>query len=237
LNQVINGDCLVELPKIKTQSVDLVFVDPPFGINYKYDGYKDNLKRADYSNWSVDWVMQIHRILKSNGTFWLASGDKYVSLLDELCSQFFYRRSWVIWHYTFGQNQKDNWSKSHTHLLYYVRNRYHYTFNDKDIRVPSLRQLKYKDKRANPLGKIPDDVWNIPRLCGTFKERVAHSCQMPLQVLDNIIKTCSNKGDLVLDPMAGSCTTLVSAKNLGRNYIGIELSKKYVDIGNKRLGN
>ncbi|MEM5834184.1 MAG: hypothetical protein QXH68_02160, partial [Candidatus Aenigmatarchaeota archaeon] len=58
------------------------------------------------------------------------------------------------------------------------------------------RQLVYKDKRANPLGRIPDDVWCFSRVCGTFKERIAdHSCQMPETILERIIP-----GDIVLDP-------------------------------------
>ena len=118
-----------------------------------------------------------------------------------------------------------------------------FTFNAEAIRVPSARQLVYGDRRANPTGRLPDDTWILrpqdlpdgftaeedtwyfPRVCGTFKERAGwHGCQMPEQLLGRIIRACSNPGELVLDPFAGSGTTLAVAKKLGRRYLGFELS-------------
>ena len=122
------------------------------------------------------------------------------------------------------------------------------------MRVPSARQTTYADRRANPAGKLPDDTWVLrpqesddalragrrtpgrcPRVCGTFKERTGHPCQMPEAVLERIIRVASNPGDLVLDPFAGSGTTLAAALRLGRRYLGIELSEQYADGVRKRL--
>ena len=75
----------------------------------------------------------------------------------------------------------------------------------------------------------------MPRVCGTFKERTGHPCQMPEAVLERIIRVASNPGDLVLDPFAGSGTTLAVAKRLGRQYLGIELSEEYAEAANDRL--
>ena len=75
----------------------------------------------------------------------------------------------------------------------------------------------------------------MPRVCGTFKERTGHPCQMPEAVLERIIRVSSNPGDLVLDPFAGSGTTLAAAKRLGRRYLGIELSPEYADRARRRL--
>jgi len=88
-----------------------------------------------------------------------------------------------------------------------------------------------------PTGFAADsDTWYFPRVCGTFKERRGfHGCQMPEQLLGRIIKACSNEGDLVLDPFAGSGTTLAVAKKLGRNYLGFEISKEYAVQTTKRL--
>ncbi len=88
-----------------------------------------------------------------------------------------------------------------------------------------------------PEGFTPDsDTWYFPRVCGTFKERGGfHGCQMPEQLLGRIIKACSNEGDLILDPFAGSATTLAVAKKLGRQYLGVELSKQYVAESRTRL--
>jgi SAM-dependent methyltransferase len=103
--------------------------------------------------------------------------------------------------------------------------------------VPSDRQLIYSDKRANPEGKMPDDVWTeYPRVCGTFKERAGwHPCQMPENLLKRIIAVSSNRRDCVLDPFSGSGTTAAAAYQLARNYVAIEISQEYVEKTRKRL--
>src|SRR5262249_6916673 len=126
-------------------------------------------------------------------------------------------------------------------------------FSPGGVRVPSARQTSYADRRAHPRGKLPDDTWvlrpqeddrffqpdtdtwYVSRVCGTFKERTGHPCQMPEALLERIIRVASNPGDLVLDPFAGSGTTLVAAKRLGRRYLGIELSGEYADKVRQRL--
>jgi SAM-dependent methyltransferase len=146
-------------------------------------------------------------------------------------------RNWIIWHYTFGQQTKSKFARAHTHIFYFVNDKKNFTFNEYAVRVPSDRQLIYNDRRANPVGKMPDDVWEeFPRVCGTFKERKEwHPCQMPENLLKRIIAVSSNVGDCVLDPFSGSGTTLAAAKQLSRNYVGVEISKKYVQNAKKRL--
>jgi len=139
-------------------------------------------------------------------------------------------RNWVIWHYTFGQCTKAKFARSHAHLFYFVKHPTEFTFRDLAVRTFSDRQRIYRDKRANPAGKIPDDTWNeFPRLCGTFGEREGwHPCQMPTSILGRIISSTSNVGDVVFDPFSGSGTTLAAAKKLSRKYLGTELSENYV---------
>jgi DNA modification methylase len=87
-----------------------------------------------------------------------------------------------------------------------------------------------------PMFAPESDTWNVSRVCGTFKEREGwHGCQMPIAVLDRIIKSSSNPGDIVLDPFNGSGTTTVSAAILGRQYVGIDQSEAYVSYARKRL--
>jgi site-specific DNA-methyltransferase (adenine-specific) len=162
-------------------------------------------------------------------------------------------RNWIIWHYTFGVNCTKKFNRSHAHIFYYAVDPKRCTFNADGIRVPSARLTTYADRRANPKGKLPDDTWvlrpqegdgifrpdsdtwYVARVCGTFKERTGHPCQMPEGVLERIIRVSSNPGDVVLDPFAGSGTTLAVAKRLGRQYLGIEWSKNYANAVRKRL--
>lgn len=237
LDKVYLGDCIEIMKSFPDQSVDLVFADPPFNIGIKYDVHNDNLPYDDYYNWSEKWIKEIYRLLKKNGSVYIAIGDEFAAEINIILKKTgFYFRNWIIWYYTFGQNQKKKFNRSHTHILYFSKDKDNFIFNDKDIRIPSARQLIYNDKRANPLGKLPDDVWQFSRICGTFNERIpGHPCQMPENLIELILKTSSNEGSIVLDPFGGTGTTAFVAKKLKRKFITIEISKKYYNIILKRL--
>ena len=152
LGKIHRGDCIKGLKKVPEGTVDLAFADPPFNIGFKYDEYKDKLESEQYLAWSHDWMREIHRVLKANGTFWLAIGDEYAAELKlEAQKLGFHCRSWVVWYYTFGVHCKLKFTRSHAHLFHFVKDSSDFVFNhdDLDLRVPSARQLVYNDARAN----------------------------------------------------------------------------------------
>lgn len=284
-NQIINGDSVEILNQLPEGWVDLCFADPPFNIGYLYHNYNDRKDVDEYVDWSERWMRAVHRALKPTGSFYLAIGDEFAADLAVVARRKigFHLRNWIIWHYTFGQQTKKMFAKSHTHILYFTKEKPeggmgNLTFNADAVRVASARQTTYADVRANPKGKLPDstwflrpqetsyveagyrqfveqhkdipqdqlcpvdffdptsDTWYISRLCGTFKEREGwHGCQMPIAVLDRIVKASSNPGDVVLDPFNGSGTTAVSAALLNRKYVGIDQSAEYVAYAQKRI--
>ena len=257
INEIVHGDSIKLLNAGPEGWVDLVFADPPFNIGYLYDGYEDTRKTDDYLQFSRDWMKAVHRALKPNGSFYLAIGDDYAADLCVIARRElgFNMRNWIIWHYTFGQQPKFKFARSHTHILYFTKDEKNFTFNADAVRVASARQTIYSDSRANPKGKLPDDVWvlrpqeapdgffddasdtwYVSRVCGTFKEREGwHGCQMPMGVLNRIVAASSNPGDIVLDPFNGSGTTVVAAALAGRKYVGIDQSAEYVGYARKRL--
>ncbi len=268
IGKVNHVDCIEGMDELSPGSVDLVFADPPFNIGYDYDEYDDRKERDAYLDWSAKWIAGVHRVLKPDGTFWLAIGDEFAAELKLIAREKagFICRSWVIWYYTFGVHCTRKFTRSHAHLFHFVKDAKRFTFNVDAVRVPSARQLVYNDKRANPTGRMPDDTWLMPagtptvggfvlrpqdvpegfrpesdtwyfsRVAGTFKEREGwHGCQMPEQLLGRIVRVSSNEGDVVLDPFAGSGTTLVVAKKLGRQFVGFESSKQYYDQASQRL--
>ena len=259
-NQIVSGDCIAMLNDGPEAWVDLAFADPPFNIGYLYHGYQDERSVDDYLNFSRDWMRAVKRSLKPTGSFFLAIGDEFAADLCVIARRElgFNLRNWIVWHYTFGQQPKQKFARSHTHILYFTMDEKQFTFNPDAVRVASARQTTYADPRANPKGKLPDDTWflrpqeanaadeqffsnesdtwNVSRVCGTFKEREGwHGCQMPIGVLDRVIKAASGPGDVVLDPFNGSGTTCVSAALLGRQYVGIDQSEEYVAYARKRL--
>ena len=263
LNQIIQGDSIKVLNEGPEGWVDLAFADPPFNIGYLYHNYQDEKTTGEYLDFSETWMRAVYRALKPTGSFYLAIGDEYAADLCVIARRKigFHMRNWIIWHYTFGQQTRKMFAKSHTHILYFSKHApdaglTNITFNADAVRVASARQTTYADVRANPKGKLPDDTWflrpqeaaphayfepgydtwNESRVCGTFKEREGwHGCQMPIGVLNRIILASSNPGDIVLDPFNGSGTTTVAAALLDRKYVGIDQSEEYVAYARKRL--
>src|SRR5262245_58193444 len=257
IGKIHHGDCIAGINSLPAGSIDLVFADPPFNIGYEYDVYHDAKDYEQYLTWSREWIRSVHRVLKPDGTFWLAIGDEYAAELKiESQKLGFHIRSWVIWYYTFGVNCTTKFSRSHAHLFYFVKDAKRFTFRASELenRVPSARLLVYGDSRGNPDGRLPDDTWILrpqdladrftpdedtwyfPRVAGTFKERAGfHGCQMPEQLLGRIIRICSHENDIVLDPFSGSATTLAVAKKLKRRFLGFDLSPDYVARGTNRL--
>lgn len=242
---IFHSDCVAGMSRLEAGSVALVCTDPPYNYGIDYgDHYDDDRPRDEYLIWATQWLTEINRVLTDTGTFWLFMPDELVSEIDVICKTVFglHKRSHVIWTYTFGVNSENKLTRSHAHLLYYVKDKDNFTFNVSACRVPSARQLIYNDKRANPEGRLPDDTWIIrpqdlpdgfgagestwhcPRINGTFKSRAGTPTQIPEQLVGRIIRLCSNPDDIVLDPFLGSGTTASVAKKLGRYWIGFELS-------------
>lgn len=243
-NKVVTGDCVSEMRKLPDDCASVLFADPPFNIGLDYDQYSDDKKPAEYLKWAGVWVSEAARLVKPGGSFWLAIGDEYAAhyklILD---ATGFTMRNWIVWRYNFGVHAEGKFSRCHAHILYYVRPGAAHTWNQSAVRIESDRNGLYDDARGKPGGKTPPDVWDYPRVCGTFGERVkkaegetAHPCQMPAAILDRIIRVSSNAGQLVVDPFGGSGTTAVAAKRLARKYWTCELSTTYANVIRDRLG-
>jgi DNA modification methylase len=205
-NQIICGDCVQILGRADEPFADLIFADPPFNIGYRYDKYNDKKAREKYLAWTRQWVGACVRVLKPHGSFYIAIGDDYAARVRLIAEDEFglTLRNWIIWHYSFGQQTKNKFARSHTHILYFVKDPKKFTFNDWLVRVISDRQKKYADKRANPAGKMPESL------------------------LARVIRVSSKEGDWVLDPFCGSGTTAAVAAKLKRVYTSIDISEEYV---------
>lgn len=242
-----HGDFL-RVAKILTPGiVDLLFADPPFNIGYDYDVHDDNLTDQQYLDWTEKWLTCAKALLKPfTGSIYVAIGAKYQAEVKCLMDKVgFHWRSTIIWHYTFGPRQWKNYTPSWV-AIHYATVGDNWVWNPEEITVASARQLKYRDSRARNGGKVPDNCWILlpeeyescfqpgqdamleSRVCGTFKERTGHPCQMPVALLERIIRASSQEGQLVCDPFLGSGTTAVAAKKLGRRCLGIDLSEAYL---------
>lgn len=231
------GDCLDVLPTLDRESVDLVVTDPPYNIGIDYGKGRKADRRGDYDIWCGQWIKWCHRVLKPHGSLWVISGQEHGADIDiAIQATGMTMRNRITWHETFGVYCHNKFGRTSRPIYYAVENPKHFTFNKAAVTVPSARQTKYGDRRAAAGGKIMGDVWQINRVCGTFKERVEGvPTQLPEELVSRIIAVSSNPGDVVLDPFAGSGTIPVVAAKLGRNPIGIELNPDYAAIARQRM--
>jgi site-specific DNA-methyltransferase (adenine-specific) len=239
--QVVTGDCLEELPKLPAGGFPLIVADLPYNVGVDYgDGPEaDLIPEHQFVAWCRDWVAACRRVLAADGSMWVLIGDEYADHMGLILrGAGLHRRAWVKWYETFGvcNSSHTNFSRCSRHLFYCVKNPKRFTFNAEAVSRPSDRQTKYKDKRADPAGKVWDDVWMIPRLQGTSKERVpGFPTQLPLALLTPIVLSTSQPDDLVLDPFCGSGTTGEAALRHGRKFLGVEKNPEFARLARLRL--
>jgi len=212
--------------------IDLVFADPPDNEGRAYDGFEDKTTDHEYVDLLYKWVFKACEI--TDGPVFFSIAERWMNDMENMIYHAdlkLIRR--IFWHYTFGQNNKKSYSPC-IRPIYWLNSP---TIYPKEIYVPSARQIKYGDKRANPEGKMPENLWEFSRVCGTFKERRGwHPTQHPEELIRRIILGHSKPGDTILDPFVGSGTTAIVCQDLGdRNCVGIDQSAYYVSMVNEEL--
>lgn len=230
--KIINGNSLELLKEISSESIDLIIADPPYNLGKDYGNNSDNLEFDEYLDFSRQWLMEAKRILKNDGTIYIFMGVRFISYLYQILEKDLglYFKSWITWHYTQGIGKTKGFSPRHDDILMFSKND-KAKFNLDDIRIPQ----KYYRQKNNMRGANPGDVWEFSHIHYCNKNRKNHPTQKPEGIIERMILASSNENDLVLDPFAGSGTTLRVAQNLNRNAIGIELNEAYVEDIRMRL--
>jgi adenine-specific DNA-methyltransferase len=241
------GDCIELMGRLSGSSIDLTVTSPPYNIGKEYERIQP---LADYITWSSKWMGRVYELTAPRGSFWLNVGyvpvpdsGKAVPLAYMLWNQSpFYLIQEVVWNYGAGVAARHSFSPRNEKLLWYVRNQEDYYFDLDSVRDPDVKypnQKKNGKLKCNQIGKNPSDVWQIAKVTsGTnraSKERTPHPAQFPSALVERVIKACSPKGGLVLDPFIGSGTTATVAREHGRLSVGIDLRADYLDIAVSRL--
>jgi site-specific DNA-methyltransferase (adenine-specific) len=234
---IVTGDCREVLATIGPGSVRLIFADPPYGQGIDYGPhFDDRMTAAEYDAWSREWIAAAVPTLARDGSLWvLCSWERQPRLHIALEDAGVHWRQTIVWYESFGVNCIRKFNRCARPLLWMVRDPRRFVFNRDAVRTRSARQ-RLGDRRANPDGKILDDVWIIPRLAGTHAERVPDvPTQLPLELVRRVVLAASDPGDLVVDPFAGSGTTAAVCRELGRRHVGIELSAEYAARARQRV--
>ena len=240
------GDCRDVLPTIPDNGcVDLIFADPPFNWDVPYDGWEDNMPREVYEQFTFDWLDACVDVLSPTGSIWISiPDDTAAEIVMHLKRRGLTMINWCVWHFRFGQHRDGAFITSKVHALYFSKDPKNRVWNPDEILEQSDRASIYNDKRTqakehNKGMRVPMDVWYGKywgRIQGNNKERRhGHHNQNPEVYLERIILSCSNEGDLVLDPFAGSGTTNTVARAHGRRSIGIEYSQATAESAWERI--
>lgn len=214
--KLINGDCNTELSKLNIDFNKVIIVtDPPFNIGYHYNSYKDKMKESEY------YTMLLN-ILKGKKHVLIHYSEQMHKHSISIKEAPFKTVSWVY---------NSNTGKQHREIGFYG-------FNPifKQVGQPYKNPNDKRIKKRIEDGKMAKlyDWWNVNQVKNVSKEKTEHPCQMPLEVMKNIIGILP-KGYIVIDPFMGSGTTGLACKELGVDFIGIEIDKKYFDIANNRI--
>lgn len=225
--QLYPGDCLEILPTLEAGSVDLITADYPFA--FSDNGWDSTPNQAaDLIEGTMPYVANI---LKPNGSAFLMFGPSTVAagvVMAGRCNLDLV--NWIVWRFDLGYHPTSRFKSRAYHIPWFAKG--NWTFNGDAVRVPH----RTTDKRNNPAGAIPSDVWtDIPELRKNSAEYLGHRGQKPEALLRRIIKAASNPGEVVLDFVMGSGTTGVACVQTGRNFIGIEIDPGYFAIAEKRI--
>jgi site-specific DNA-methyltransferase (adenine-specific) len=241
LNKISQGNCLDLFKEIPDNSVDVVFADPPFNLKKKYNSHKDSLIIQDYLDWCEQWITEAVRVTKPTGSIFLHNIPKWLTYYAATLNKLADFRHWITWDAPTAPMGK-TLQPSHYGILFYVKDIKQNKFYE--VRYPHKRCRKcgylhkdYGGKKAglHPFGPLVSDVWTDIHRVKHNKYRDEHPCQLPIHLLERVILMSTDEGDIVLDPFSGTGTTAISAKRLGRNYVGFELDKGYVEIAQSKL--
>jgi len=242
---IYNSDVLEGLKKIEDDSIDLIFLDPPYNLGKNYSGNgKDKWdEEKEYLNWCYTWLNLCIDKLKDSGSIYFMASTQFMPYFDLYLRKKLHIMSRIIWHYdSSGVQAKNHFGSLYEPILFMVKRKTKYTFNHEDIMIETNTGAKRNliDYRKNPPKpynklKVPGNLWYFPRVRYKMPEYEKHPSQKPEVLLERIIKVSSNVGDVVLDPFSGTFTTGSVCQKLNRKFIGIEISEEYVNIGVKRL--
>jgi site-specific DNA-methyltransferase (adenine-specific) len=249
--KLYNYDAIAFLKQMESNSVDLVFADPPYNIRKaEWDTFTS---QKEYVDWSMAWITEAQRVLTKKGSLYICGFSEILADIKWAASPLFKGCKWLIWFYRNKANLGSDWGRSHESILHFRKSN-EFIFNIDDVRIPyNEHTLKYPQRpqaessqysrnngkkylwEPNPNGAKPKDVFEIPTISNGAWEKYPHETQKPIELLRKIILSSSNNESTIYDPFGGSGTTYAVAEAYGRQWIGTELSLEYCNMIENRL--
>jgi site-specific DNA-methyltransferase (adenine-specific) len=246
VNRIFHGDALSFLPGLCERSFDLLFADPPYNLTKRFGTEKFRSTDDEaYEAWLDSWLRLCTPLLKPTASIYICGDWRSSAAIQRAGSKYFKLRNRITWEREKGRGAKANWKNAAEDIWFFTVSN-DFTFNLDAVKqrrrviAPYRENGRPKDWKESSDGKFrdthPSNIWtDITVPFWSMPENTDHPTQKPEKLLAKIILASTNPGDLILDPFAGSGTTAVVAKKLGRDFIAIEADEKYCLLAAKRL--
>ena len=246
-DKTIIGDTFKTIDLLPDESIDLIVVDPPYNLDKDFHGNKfSKMTDINYENYIDSWVSKLAKKLKGHGTIYVCCDWKSSGPIERVLAKYFYIQNRITWQREKGRGAKTNWKNSMEDIWFCTKSKTEYTFNVEAVKqrkrviAPYKENGKPKDWEETEDGRFrdtyPSNFWDdISIPYWSMPENTAHPTQKPEKLIAKLILASSNEGDIILDPFLGSGSTSVTAKKLGRHYIGIEQNEQYCAWAEYRL--
>ncbi|MGC2517794.1 MAG: site-specific DNA-methyltransferase [Burkholderiales bacterium] len=242
-----SGDCLDLLADVPDSQFQLIVTSPPYNLGKEYE---KRIHLDDYLGQQARVIEECVRVLHPSGSICWEVGN-YVEKgaiipLDSLLYPIFkgldlQLRNRIVWRFDHGLHCTKRFSGRYETILWFTKSD-NYIFKLDPVRVPQKYPGKkhYKGPKAgqfssNPLGKNPGDVWDIPNVKSNHVEKTSHPCQFPVELVERLILSMTNKGDWVFDPFLGTGTSIIAALRHDRRGAGAEIAPAYVKLAEQRI--
>ena len=251
-NRIIQGDAHQELQKLPDAVAQAIIADPPYFNVLENEAWDTQWKTAaDYLAWCEAWVAESMRVIRDDGLAFIFGqlGKRehaFLHLMSRLSQQHQFH-DLIIWDRAVGYDERRDSFTPQYEMVLVLRKGEKVKFNKDAVRIPYdaktietyLKDNRYKDmdaRRAHlEAGKFATNILRVPSLKGNSKEKCGHPSQKPINLIEKLIACATDEGDLVIDPFLGSGTTAAAAKNLNRQWLGIERDPAYIQISEQRL--
>lgn len=235
------------IPYLPTGFVDLMIVDPPYNISKSFNGRHFNCRSdSDYASWLESWLLPLKRTLKPTASVYVCAEWGSSGAVYEVAVGSFVVRNRITWEREKGRGALKNW-KNCSEDIWFLTCSDSYTFNVDAVKLRRRVIAPYVDSSGRPKDwnqtdsggfrdTCPSNIWtdlSVP--FWSMRENTAHPTQKPEKLIAKLILASSHVGDVVLDPFAGSGTTSVVAKKLGRQFVGVEVDEYYCCLCEARL--
>ena len=246
VDKTIIGDTFNTLKLLPEKSIDLLIVDPPYNLDKDFNGNKfKKMSHIDYEEYTESWIKLVKPLLKDTASVYVCCDWLSSMSIGNVLREYFNIKTRITWQREKGRGSRNIW-KNGLEDIWFVTNSNNYTFNVDDVKIRKKVLATYKvdgepkdweeTEDGNFRNTYPSNFWDdISIPYWSMSENTAHPTQKPEKLIAKLILASSNEGDVVLDPFLGSGTTSVTAKKLGRHYIGIEQNEQYCVWTEKRL--